>query len=72
MCFVSCEQMPEVVFRASGTDEAFHVLVNPKQKFIQRWGVLQVNPNPGGLVAKKNMTSKTQNCSVKFIIHKNN
>jgi hypothetical protein len=45
MCFISCEQMPEVVFRASGTDEAFHVLVNPKQKFIQRWGVLQVNPS---------------------------
>jgi hypothetical protein len=28
-----------------------------------RW----LNPNPGGLVA--NMTSKTQNCCDKFIIH---
>jgi hypothetical protein len=28
----------------------------------------QVNPNPGGMVA--NMTSKTQNCCDKFIIHK--
>jgi hypothetical protein len=27
-----------------------------------------INPNPGGLVA--NMTSKTLNCCVKFIIHK--
>jgi hypothetical protein len=27
-----------------------------------------LNPNPGGLVAK--MTSKTQNCCDKFIIHK--
>jgi hypothetical protein len=29
---------------------------------------IKVNPNPGGLVA--NMTSKTQNCCDKFIIHK--
>ncbi len=28
---------------------------------------LGLNPNPGGLVA--NMTSKTQNCCDKFIIH---
>jgi hypothetical protein len=34
--------MPEVIFQGNGTDEAFHVLVNPHQKYVQRWGSLQV------------------------------
>jgi hypothetical protein len=33
-------------------------------------GLRWLNPNPGGLVAK--VTSKTQNCCDKFIIHKKN
>jgi hypothetical protein len=31
--------------------------------------ITYINPNPGGLVANTGMTSKTQNCCDKFIIH---
>jgi len=34
--------MPEVIFQGNGTDEAFHVLVNPNQNCVQRWGSVQV------------------------------
>jgi hypothetical protein len=34
--------MPEVIFQGNSTDEAFHVLVNPNQNYVQRWGSVQV------------------------------
>ncbi len=35
-------QMPEVIFQGNGTDEVFHVLVDPRQNYVQRWASLQV------------------------------
>jgi hypothetical protein len=34
--------MPEVIFQGNGTDEVFHVLVDPRQNYVQRWASLQV------------------------------
>ena len=28
----------EVVFQGAGTDEAFHILIDPDKEFVQRWG----------------------------------
>ncbi len=51
-----------------------HILRNVvylwRSRCVPQTFVLHTNYNPGGLVA--NMTSKKQNCGVKFIIHKKN
>ena len=31
----------EIVFLGQGTDEAFHVLVDPDLEFVERWGVFR-------------------------------
>ena len=38
----------EIVFLGKGTDEAFHVLVDPDLEFVQRWAVFRNETN--GLV----------------------
>ncbi len=48
--------MPEVIFQGNGTDEVFHVLVDPRQNYVQRWASLQVGYS---MFAQSNIKSKT-------------
>jgi hypothetical protein len=34
--------MPEVIFHGNGTDEAFHMRIDPLHSYIERWAKLQV------------------------------